>query len=549
MMNSLVKFFYRSMLALTLLATVSCTPSQIPSSSSAENNPSTKTTIPITTKLPSPSFANSTTSVLTAAPQPFVKVKDLGFFISDQPFQFIGANTPYFGFYTQNGLSIEDGILSARQAGLKVLQIYLSYQYSPWGAKTYDVFDKVLDIAAQNGMYVIASIADGCCYNSAEKSEEYLTRLPYTNITDASVQKHFEDFIKSIITRKNTINGRIYRDDPTIMAWDIINEPGVEIFTPAELNMWLSKVSAYIKLLDQNHLVTIGINTSPEIYNTPGDHYTALNVPDLDFFSFHYNLNYFQNVSSHLDSIRYRVEMLRSMGKPVVMDKFGIGSQRIFPDNISQESLVGWVKDYKDQLDTAFTAGAAGALFWGWGVSDTKKVLLWWSDEDHDSSETLFVQMLNGYQIPQNSNQFTGSVLIATPMPPQAVPADVFVHAVCTLIGQPKQKTVSPDSPVVILWGWKADTAENLQDNINNAVTTITLDGKDIASHAPFWVANNDPGNYKMYWFARVGSLSPGLHLIVMDASWKKMISDGKDTYGPGGKTETMHDECEILVQ
>jgi hypothetical protein len=430
-----------------------------------------------------------------------------------------------------------------------VLRIYLAYNNEPWGAKTFEEYDKVLDIAAKNGLYIIANLGEGCCYSESEKREDYFSRLPYANLTNEPSQKKFEDFIQSILLRKNSVNGRIYRDDPTIMAWDIINEPALDLFTPAELNVWLGKMSAYIKSIDQNHLVTIGINTSPEIYNTPGDHYTALNVPDLDFFSFHYNLNYFQNVPSYLDSIRYRVEMLRSMSKPVVMEEFGIGSQRIFPDNISQESLVGWVKDYKDQLDTAFTAGAAGALFWGWGVPGTKKVLLWWSDEDHDSSETLFVQMLSGYQIPQSSNQLTGSASIATPMPPQAVPADVFVHAVCTLIGQPKQKIVSPDSPVVIVWGWKTDSAQHLQDYIDNAVITVTLDGKDIASHAPFWVANNDPGNFKIFWFSRIGPLSPGSHLIVIDARWKKMISDGKNTYGPGGMTETEHDECEILVQ
>jgi mannan endo-1,4-beta-mannosidase len=499
-----------------------------------------------------PTVGSASTATQVPAPgsqQLFIKIDNLGFSLGGQPFRFIGANTNYFGFYEQNGLSIEEAIKSAKDAGIKVLRFYLTYGATPSGAKSFQLFDKVLDLAAQNGIYIIAAFADGCCYSSAEKSEDYFAHTVYTEINNELVQKNFESFIKDMLLRKNSVNGRIYRDDPTIMAWDIINMPPVELFTPGELNTWLSGMTATIKSIDPNHLVTLGVDASQGIYSTPGEHYAALNAPDLDYFSFHYDTKYFEDAASHLDSIRYRVEMLRSMGKPVVMDVFGSGSQRIFPDNVSQDVLADWVKVYKDQLDTVFSAGAAGALFWGWGVPDTKQVLMWWSDEDHDSSETLFVQMLREYQFPPSASPSIGNGVIATPQPPAAVPPVVSVRAVCTLVGLPRQTVVSPDSLVAIVWGWRADSAENMQAYITNAVTTVTLDGEDISSHAPFMVNKNDPGDFRMFWYTRVGKLSPGSHLIVIDTSWKKMISDGTDTYGPGGKTETSHDECEILVK
>jgi mannan endo-1,4-beta-mannosidase len=550
MRNNFLEFLYRSLLVLILLAMVSCTSTQLSTTTANQNTPPTKTAIPLDTNPPTVVPASTVTPFPTAVlQQPFVKIKDLGFSLGSQPFRFIGANAPYFGAYGQNGLSIEEGIKSAREAGLSVLRIYLTYGAQPWGAKSFELFDEVLDLAAQNGIYIIATFADGCCYSSAEKSEDYFAHTVYTNINNELSQKKFESFIKDMILRKNSVNGRIYRDDPTIMAWDIINVPPVELFTPIELNTWLSGMTAYIKSIDPNHLVTLGIDTSQGIYSTPGEHYSALNVPDLDFFSFHYNTNYFEDAPSHLDSIRYRVEMFRSMGKPVVMDVFGSGSQRIFPDNASQDILVDWVKAYKDQMDTVFSAGAAGALFWGWGVPGTKQVLLWWSDEDHDSTETLFVQMLLEYQFPPSAGPSNGNGVIATPQPPLAVPPVVSVRAVCTLVGLPEQTVVSPDSPVAIVWGWRADSAENMQAYITNAITMVTLDGDDISSHAPFMINKNDPGDFRMLWYTRVGKLSPGSHLIMIDTSWKKMISDGTDTYGPGGKTETLHDECEILVK
>ena len=37
----------------------------------------------------------------------------------------------------------------------------------------------------------------------------------------------FKTYVKKIINRRNTITGVLYRDDPTIMAWDLANEPYV----------------------------------------------------------------------------------------------------------------------------------------------------------------------------------------------------------------------------------------------------------------------------------------------------------------------------------
>ena len=34
--------------------------------------------------------------------------------------------------------------------------------------------------------------------------------------------------MRFILTRRNTRNGLLYRDDPTILAWDLVNEPRCE---------------------------------------------------------------------------------------------------------------------------------------------------------------------------------------------------------------------------------------------------------------------------------------------------------------------------------
>ena len=37
----------------------------------------------------------------------------------------------------------------------------------------------------------------------------------------------FKTYVKKIVNRRNSITGVLYRDDPTIMAWDLANEPYV----------------------------------------------------------------------------------------------------------------------------------------------------------------------------------------------------------------------------------------------------------------------------------------------------------------------------------
>ncbi len=487
------------------------------------------------------------------APQiPFVRVNGLGFSADSKPFRFIGANSINFGYYREYGFSVEEAIKSAKENGIRVLRISLALSDSAWGYSPMDEYDKVLDIAAKYGVYVIANLTEGCCFAGEpnETREGYLARYPYVNMTSESALADFEDYIKGVLLRKNTVNGRIYRNDPTILAWDVVNEPAVELFSDGDFNTWLGKVTTYIKTLDPNHLVTIGINTSPGIYSTPGGHYQALNVPGLDYFSFHYNTRLSPAVASNLDSIRYRVEMLRQLGKPVVMEEFGAGSQRMFPQDVSANALNDWLQAYRDLLDTAFSAGASGALFWGWGVPDTKKVLLTWMLEDHDSSETEFTRLIREYQFPPVPPALDTAATIVKPLPTQAYPQDTYVYASCTLIGQDRQIRVAPGTPVTILWGWKASTAAQLQEFLDNDITTVTLDGKNVSATAPYGIESSIPGSYKLLWFVQLGtSLSPGTHQIVFDESWKNMIFDGANFFGPGSQTETQHDECEIVVE
>mmetsp|Transcript_4791 Transcript_4791/g.4525 ORF Transcript_4791/g.4525 Transcript_4791/m.4525 type:complete len:129 (+) Transcript_4791:289-675(+) len=76
------------------------------------------------------------------------------------------------------------------------------------------------------------------------------------------ITKHYDEFIHLIVNRKNTAylryEGRTvyYKDDPTIMSWQLANEP--RSINCKEWASWISGRSQLLKYLDSNHIVSIG---------------------------------------------------------------------------------------------------------------------------------------------------------------------------------------------------------------------------------------------------------------------------------------------------
>src|SRR5690606_11396930 len=62
-----------------------------------------------------------------------------------------------------------------------------------------------------------------------------------------------------LVRRINTVNGKRYRNDPTILAWQTANEPrpmrphAIEAY-----KQWIAETAGQLKSIDPNHLVSIG---------------------------------------------------------------------------------------------------------------------------------------------------------------------------------------------------------------------------------------------------------------------------------------------------
>jgi hypothetical protein len=52
--------------------------------------------------------------------------------------------------------------------------------------------------------------------------------------TDPSCRAMYRAHVAALAGRRSSVTGQLYRDDPTIMAWDLINEPRCESWAVPE---------------------------------------------------------------------------------------------------------------------------------------------------------------------------------------------------------------------------------------------------------------------------------------------------------------------------
>jgi endo-1,4-beta-mannosidase len=79
--------------------------------------------------------------------------------------------------------------------------------------------------------------------------------------TDNNSLQFFKNYINYTLNRNNTITGIMYKNDPTIFSWMLVNEPRAKTDGRKRglIKNFTTNLTAYIKNIDSKHLVTLGI--------------------------------------------------------------------------------------------------------------------------------------------------------------------------------------------------------------------------------------------------------------------------------------------------
>ena len=114
--------------------------------------------------------------------------------------------------------------------------------------------------------------------------------------SDPDCKRMYKANAKALIERVNAYTGVAYRADPTIFAWELINEPRCR-GCGARLQAWIEEMARYVKRLDPNHMLSTGeegfyagdargsARVNPEVWAaTTGQDFLANHaVPEIDF--------------------------------------------------------------------------------------------------------------------------------------------------------------------------------------------------------------------------------------------------------------------------
>lgn len=201
-------------------------------------------------------------------------------------------------------------------------------------------------------------------------------------------QEWYRDLIRLLISRTNTVTGQAYVDDPTIMSWQLANEPrpGSDAegrpFFP-HYKTWIQETARFIKSLDSNHLVSTGSEGSMGTLRDLNLYKEAHDIAEVDYLTFHMwpkNWSWFdvtrpedtyaQAVANSKAYILQHLQVADELGKPQVLEEFGIerdkgdytlASTTGQRDRFFRE-LFGFIET-QVKLDSPLM----GTNFWAWG--------------------------------------------------------------------------------------------------------------------------------------------------------------------------------------
>lgn len=367
----------------------------------------------------------------------FVSVKGHGFVRKGRPYVYTGANlwyAAYLGARGSKGAKGEQGLATVRQdrliheldqlqrLGVRNLRILGSGETSPLknaispaihDAHTYNEdllvgLDRTLAEMAKRDMTAIVYLT-----NFWEWSGGMATYLYWTNgghYIDANDPAHpwpefadftadfyrsgqaialYHDYIRTLLGRTNTLNGRPYAMDPTVMAWQLANEPrpgGSDGRGRANLSAyygWIEGTAALIRALAPHHLIslghegTIGALNDETIFNTAHGgliDYTTAHIWPLNWawvkqsdLSGTYRA---QGEGLSQDYVDRHIRLATALKKPLVIEEFGLSRETggFVPGSstATKDQFYGLI--YAAVLKSVRTGGPlVGANFWAWG--------------------------------------------------------------------------------------------------------------------------------------------------------------------------------------
>ncbi|XP_017700077.3 putative mannan endo-1,4-beta-mannosidase 9 [Phoenix dactylifera] len=297
----------------------------------------------------------------------FVTTNGTGFVVNGRPFYANGFNAYWLMDMASEpaGRSkVSSAFQQASSHGMTVVRTWAfsdgghqALQRSP-GSYDDDMFeglDFVISEARKYGVYLILSLVNNHeDYGGKKQYVQWARDMGQAAGSDDDffwndvVKTFYRSHVKTILTRNNTMTGIVYRDDPTIFAWELMNEPRCQSDLSGRiLQAWITEMAAYVKSIDSRHLLEVGTEGfygdsiserkqfNPGGYEAGTDFIANNEIPEIDFATIHAYPDQWIPGSSELAQLVFLQRWMQShigdadavLRKPLVITEFGKSSR------------------------------------------------------------------------------------------------------------------------------------------------------------------------------------------------------------------------------
>lgn len=302
----------------------------------------------------------------------FIERQRDGLFAGPEPFRIAGANNYYLG-------SVEETTAArvldmATEIGCNTLRTWAFVRRDEPGLAR---LDRAICLAGQRGIRLIFALEN--YWSDFGGVPAYVNRFGLANTAEfyrhAQYRGAYREWAMRIVTRVNAFTGLRYCDDPTILAWELMNEPRCSQAANGEeiLLGWIDEMSRLVRSLAPRQLVAVGDEgffRSPQskswLHNgSQGVNCEAILALDaVDFGTYHLYID--RGWTNGKDApdfgkqwIREHIDTGRLANKPMLLEEFGVA---LPPE---ERALL-----YADWLGEVNAAGGLGALVWMIGLPE-----------------------------------------------------------------------------------------------------------------------------------------------------------------------------------
>lgn len=352
--------------------------------------------------------------------QDFVRVMDGHFYQGASPYKFLGANY-WYGMYLGSDTELGDKDRLKRELdhleslGVNNLRVLASsegsgmYQVIPtllnegrdYNEKLFIGIDYLLNELRKRDMTAVMVLNNFWMWSGG--MPQYVSWAEGTNVPlpdienggswdpfisyslkffeNEEAQKTYLKHLKKILNRRNTLTGLKYKNDPTILSWQLANEPRA-YGKQQQYRAWIERTSSYLKKKDKNHMVSLGAE------GNTGSDWAGIDLAldnqfaTIDYATVHLwiqNWGWFDpekkssfdlsidKASSYIEDQLLKAEKL---GKPIVIEEFGVSRDN---GDFTPEATTNFRdRFYQFVFDAAYenmlTDGPIqGCNFWSWG--------------------------------------------------------------------------------------------------------------------------------------------------------------------------------------